>query len=116
MVIGLDEFRAAVVEFDGEHRGQPIARLGWFAVRCMGQGVAIVPEQVGQGTPLVRLLAEVEGEIDAPVADMQVVAVVGVFERDVLRKPDVVDHERPRLFGWCRPFLLGFLDWRQPLR
>jgi hypothetical protein len=75
-----------------------------------------VPEQVGQRTTLVRFLAQVEREVDPTVADMQVVAVIRVLERDVLWEPDIVDDQRPGLLCRGRGFLFHLFGWCQPLR
>src|SRR5690606_17332985 len=60
----------------------------------VGGGVLPMIDQLDQRAALVRRGAQEDRAVDAPVADVQEVAVVGALDADVVREPDVVDDER----------------------
>ena len=92
MILRVDHLGTAVVEFDGQHRRNALARLlGTLARGRIGGCVAPVIDQIDQRAALVRLAAEVEREIDAAIAQMEIKAVLRLLDRDILGEPEIVD-------------------------
>ncbi len=61
-------------------------------------------DDIDQRATAVWRVAQIEGNVEPAIADMQVATVVAALQRDIVREPEIVDYKWPG----CSAFLIVF--------